>query len=89
MRKNSAFKKPTTGSSVLEGDYGNWDPHYATDGLVQRGNTKIFHSALERFPWIRIDMLETVPILFIRVHNRGDGFGILFIISFNIFRFNI
>lgn len=68
---------------------GNWDPHYATDGLVQRGNTKIFHSALERFPWIRIDMLETVPILFIRVHNRGDGFGILFIISFNIFRFNI
>lgn len=76
-RKNSALGKPTTGSSVYEGNYGNWDPHYATDGLVQNGDTQIFASVFEHSPWIRIDLLETVPIVFIRVHNRGD-FGYRF-----------
>lgn len=75
-RENSALRKPTIGSSVHEGNYGNWDPHYATDGIVQNFDTKIFCSAFEQFPWIRIDLLEALPISFLRVYNRRDGLGI-------------
>lgn len=80
-RKNSALRKPTIGSSVHEGNYGNWDPHYATDGFVQNGGTQIFHSAFEQFPWIWIDLLETFSISFIRVYNRRDAIGMIFIES--------
>uniref|UniRef100_A0A8W8LQ82 Fucolectin tachylectin-4 pentraxin-1 domain-containing protein n=1 Tax=Magallana gigas TaxID=29159 RepID=A0A8W8LQ82_MAGGI len=74
-KKNSALKKPTIGSSVHEGNYRNWDPHFATDGFVQNGGTQIFHSTFEQYPWIWIDLLETLSISFIRIYNRRDGGG--------------
>lgn len=76
-KKNSALRKPTIGSSVYGGSYSNWDPHFATDGFVQNGATQIFHSAFEQYPWIWIDLLETLSISFIRIYNRRDGGGMI------------
>ncbi|XP_052680823.1 uncharacterized protein LOC128161552 [Crassostrea angulata] len=73
-RENSALGKPTNGSSVYGNDYTNWSPDYAIDGIVQKNDTQLFHSAFEQFPWIRIDLLEIAPISFIRVYNR-NGLG--------------
>lgn len=87
-RENSALGKPTNGSSVYGNDYTNWSPDYAIDGIVQKNDTQLFHSAFEQFPWIRIDLLEIAPISFIRVYNR-NGLGMLFIVSPSITLFDI
>lgn len=74
-KRNSALKTPITVSSVLNNNYGDYHPYYATDGLVPNGFTKMFHSAFESFPWITVDLLDILTMFFIRFHNRVDGSG--------------
>lgn len=78
-KKNSAINKTTVGSSVYNGHYGNWDPGYATDGVVKNGYTNMFHSEFESSPWIKVDLLNSFMISCVRVFIRGDGFGIIFL----------
>lgn len=73
--KNAAFQKAPNVSSVLANSYELWSPHYATDGLLQSGDTSIFHSAKENSPWIKVDLLESLTVFFLRVFIRMDGGG--------------
>lgn len=57
-KRNSALKTPITVSSVLNKNYGDYHPYYATDGLVPNGFTKMFHSAFESFPLITVDLFS-------------------------------
>lgn len=73
--KNAAFQIVPTVSSVLANSYELWSPHYATDGLIQSGDTSIFHSAKENSPWIRVDLQDSLTVFFLRVFMRMDGGG--------------
>lgn len=73
--KNAAFQKAPNVSSVLANSYELWSPHYATDGLFQSGGISIFHSAKENSPWIKVDLLESLTVFFLRVFMRMDSAG--------------
>lgn len=64
----------------MNNNYGDYHPYYATDGLLPNGYTKMFHSDFESFPWINVDLLDILTILFVRFYNRVDGSGNIFIL---------
>lgn len=64
----------------MNNNYGEYHPYYATDVLVPNGYTKMFHSDFESFPWISVDLLDILTILFVRFYNRVDGSGNIFIL---------
>ena len=70
-RNNSAISKLPAVSSIFQDSGSEWGPHYATDGLFQTGENKIFHSEFETNPWMMIDLQEILLLSFIRVFNRG------------------
>ena len=71
-RNNSANYKLPVVSSIFHDLGSEWGPHYATDGLFQTGENKIFHSEFATNPWMMIDLQEILLISFIRVFNRGN-----------------
>lgn len=75
-KENSALGKPVEGSSIFGNNSADWDPSYATDGLVLNRCPKIFHSNFEPSPWIKVDLMNPLTISFIRVFNRPDVLGI-------------
>ncbi|XP_052681078.1 fucolectin-7-like [Crassostrea angulata] len=74
-KENSALGKPVVGSSIFGNNSADWDPSYATDGLVLNRCPKIFHSNFEPSPWIKVDLMNPLTISFIRVFNRPDVLG--------------
>uniref|UniRef100_A0A8W8LQ72 Fucolectin tachylectin-4 pentraxin-1 domain-containing protein n=1 Tax=Magallana gigas TaxID=29159 RepID=A0A8W8LQ72_MAGGI len=74
-KENSALGKPVEGSSIFGNNSADWDPSYATDGLVLNRCPKIFHSNFEPSPWIKVDLMNPLTISFIRVFNRPDVLG--------------
>lgn len=64
----------------MNNNYGDYHPYYATDGLLPNGYTKMFHSDFESSPWINVDLLDILTILFVRFYNRVDGSGNIFIL---------
>lgn len=76
MERKLCIGEPVEGSSIFGNNSADWDPSYATDGLVLNRCPKIFHSNFEPFPWIKVDLMNPLTISFIRVFNRPDVLGI-------------
>lgn len=75
-KRNAAFLRPSTASSVYSDNPSLWGTQYATDGLHSfYRNTQIFVSQLETSPWIMVTLDGPLLISFVRVYNRGDCCG--------------
>lgn len=82
-KRNAAFLRPSTASSVYSDNPSLWGTQYATDGLHSfYRNTQIFVSQLETSPWIMVTLDGPLLISFVRVYNRGDCCGNLCLLFF-------
>lgn len=75
-KRNAAYMRPSSASSVYSNNPSLWGTSYATDGLHSfvKG-TEIFASGWEIAPWITITLDGPLVISFVRVYNRDDGGG--------------
>nr|XP_022339773.1 uncharacterized protein LOC111134714 [Crassostrea virginica] len=71
-KKNEALSRPATSSSVYGGDTMKWGPVYATNGARSPTSTNIFHSQPETSPWLKVHLIRSEMITFVRVYNRRD-----------------
>lgn len=82
-KRNAAFLRPSTASSVYSDNPSLWGTQYATDGLHSfYRNTQIFVSQLETSPWIMVTLDGPLLISFVRVYNGGDCCGNLCLLFF-------
>jgi len=72
----------TTGSSVYvnAGYFGDYNAYQATDGQLSPGNSGFYHSNLEPYPWLRIQLrkpdnsdFEPKPITRVVIYQRCDA----------------
>ena len=74
-KTNEALSRPATSSSVYAGDTMKWGPVYATNGARSPTGTNIFHSQPETSPWLKVHLIRSEMITFVRVYNRRDQGG--------------
>nr|XP_019921590.2 uncharacterized protein LOC109618402 [Crassostrea gigas] len=75
-KRNAAYMRPSSASSVYGNNPSLWGTRYATDGLHSfRKGTEIFASEWEIAPWITITLDGPLVISFVRVYNIDDGGG--------------
>nr|XP_022301719.1 uncharacterized protein LOC111109769 isoform X2 [Crassostrea virginica] len=74
-KTNEALSRPATSSSVYGGDTMKWGPVYATNGARSPTGTNIFHSQPETSPWLKVHLIGSKMITFVRVYNRRDAVG--------------
>lgn len=75
-KRNAAYMRSSSASSVYGNNYALWNPVYATDGLYSFQNgIEIFASEWETAPWIMITLDGPQVISFVRVYNKDDCCG--------------
>ena len=74
-KTNAALSRPTTSSSVYNGDSSLWGAHYATNGVRSPTGIYIFSSHFEMSPWLKVQLIGSNMITFVRVYNRRDRAG--------------
>lgn len=75
-KRNAAYMRSSSASSVYGNNYALWNPVFATDGLYSFQNgIEIFASEWETAPWIMITLDGPLVISFVRVYNRDDCCG--------------
>ena len=74
-KTNEALSRTATSSSVYGGDTMKWGPVYATNGARSTTSTNNFHSQPETSPWLKVHLIRSEMITFVRVYNRRDTVG--------------
>ena len=62
------------GSSILNGNAGNWGPMNAWKGS-SKTSTKFFHSNMQVNPWVRFQLNKVTVITSVTIVNRWDCCG--------------
>ena len=74
-KTNAALSRPTTSSSVYGSDISVWGAHFATNGAISAIFSEIFASDYEMYPWLKVQLIGSKMITFVRVYNRRDKVG--------------
>ncbi|XP_078332797.1 uncharacterized protein LOC111109421 isoform X3 [Crassostrea virginica] len=74
-KTNAALSRPTTSSSVYGSDISVWGAHFATNGAISAIFSEIFASDNEMYPWLKVQLIGSKMITFVRVYNRRDKVG--------------
>ena len=74
-KTNAALSRPATSSSVYFNESIKWGVDYATNGARSPTSSNFFHSDNEMSPWLKVHLIRSEMITFVRVYNRRDQEG--------------